>query len=342
MSWMDELGPESNIVLSSRVRIARNLENYPFPFLISNEQAEKVKKEVYDAIIGSNTILSREFMFIDIKKLNNIDREALVEKHLASPLLIENFQKSALLVKDDETISIMVNEEDHLRIQCILPGFQLEKAWDLASKIDDLLEERLNYAYDEKLGYLTCCPTNLGTGIRASVMLHLPALVMNGQMNSIIEAVSKVGLTVRGLYGEGSEASGNIFQVSNQVTLGQSEEEIINNLKVVAKQIIEKERAARAFYTKSKSIQLEDRIMRSYGLLTNCRILSSEECMKLLSDVRLGVDLGILKDMSILKLNEVMIYMRPANLQKIVGKELQPFERDIKRAEFVRTKLKKV
>lgn len=342
MSWMDELGPESNMILSSRVRIARNLENYPFPFLITNEQAEKVKREVYDAIIGSNTILSREFMFIDIKKLNNIDREALVEKHLASPLLIENFQKSALLVKDDETISIMVNEEDHLRIQCILPGFQLEKAWDLASKIDDLLEERLNYAYDEKLGYLTCCPTNLGTGIRASVMLHLPGLVMNGQMNSIIEAVSKVGLTVRGLYGEGSEASGNIFQISNQVTLGQTEEEIINNLKVVTRQIMEKEKAARTFYTKSRLIQLEDRIMRSFGILTNCRILSSEECMKLLSDVRLGVDLGILKDMSILKLNEIMIYMRPANLQKIAGKELQPFERDVKRAEFVRTKLKKV
>src|SRR5690606_2870971 len=222
--------------------------------------------------------------------------QVLVEKHLISPALANESRCGALILDRTESVSIMVNEEDHLRIQCLYSGFQVKEAWDKASRIDDLFEEAVDYAFDETRGYLTSCPTNVGTGIRASVMMHLPALVMTKQINRILQAVTQVGLAVRGLYGEGSEALGNLFQISNQITLGQSEEEIIDNLHNVARQILEHEKAARQRLLAESRIRLEDRICRSYGTLRHAVVMDSKEAAQRLSDVRLGIDLGLIRE----------------------------------------------
>jgi protein arginine kinase len=221
----------------------------------------------------------------------------------------------------------------------MFPGMQMDTAWKLCNNIDTLLEERIDFAFSKEYGYLTCCPTNIGTGLRASVMMHLPALVMTGYIRSILEACGKLGVAVRGIYGENSEASGNMFQISNQVTLGQAEEEIITNITNIAFQIIEQERMLRNELYKQNSYRFEDKVCRSYGIFCNSRIMSSEESLKLLSDVRLGIDMGIIKDISIETLNEVMLLTQPANLQKLAGKPLSPDERDISRAEVTRKKL---
>jgi protein arginine kinase len=264
----------------------------------------------------------------------------MVEKNLVSTNLIENFEKSAVLLNDDTTVSIMINEEDHIRLQVIYPGLQLREAYDMASKIDDVLEERVDYAYNQKLGYLTVCPTNIGTGIRASVMIHLPALSMTGNINGVLNAVTQVGLTIRGMYGEGSDVQGNIFQISNQITLGLSEEEIVSNLIAVTRQIIAKEKAARKRLVEANLTQLEDNAWRSLGILRNARILSSKECLNLISNVRLGVELGIIEGIDSLVLNELMINTQPATLMKIEGSELDTELRDTKRAKYVRERLK--
>jgi len=233
----------------------------------------------------------------------------------------------------------MINEEDHLRIQCLFPGLQLDKAWELCDKIDSLLEENIDYAFSEKYGYLTCCPTNLGTGIRASAMLHLPALTMTGYIRGMLDACGKLGIAVRGIYGENSEALGNLFQISNQITLGLSEEEIINNVTNIGNQIINQERTLRAELYRQNPYRFEDKVYRSLGILSNARIISSEESFKLISDVRLGVDMGIIKNIDVAKLNEILLYIQPANLQKIFDRTLSPDERDIKRADLIREKL---
>jgi protein arginine kinase len=234
----------------------------------------------------------------------------------------------------------MVNEEDHLRIQCILPGLKLDESWDMADKIDDLIEETIDYAYDEKIGYLTSCPTNVGTGIRASVMVHLPALTITGQISNILNSVSKIGMAVRGIYGEGTQALGDIYQISNQVTLGQSEKEIIENIEGVAKQIISSERRAREELYKKQRVQIEDRVGRAFGILSHAKVMSTKEYMTLMSDVRLGIVLGILS-VDLDKLDRLTTQIQPANLQKIYGMQLNPYERDVKRAEYVSTQLNK-
>ena len=239
--WMDGDGPESDTVISSRVRLARNLSEIPFPYLMSKEDSEEITKKV-NKVLQENS--PNEFELVTMRDLSFLARKALVEKHLISPSLADN-DNGAAIIRYDEVVSIMVNEEDHLRIQTLFSGQQLEKAWQLCNKIDDILEARLNYAFSEQMGYLTSCPTNVGTGIRVSVMVHLPALIMTGQLNRIFSTISQVGLTVRGLYGEGTQAIGNIYQISNQITLGQTESEIIENLNGVTKQIIEQERAVR-------------------------------------------------------------------------------------------------
>jgi protein arginine kinase len=230
----------------------------------------------------------------------------------------------------------MINEEDHLRIQVLYPGFQLKQAWELADQIDDVLETSVSYAYDEKLGYLTSCPTNVGTGIRASVMMHLPALVITQQINRILQAITQVGLAVRGLYGEGSEATGNLFQISNQITLGQTEEEIIDNLHSVARQIIEHEKAARMKLMSESRTKITDRIRRSYGILSFAEVMDSKEAAQRLSDVRLGIDLGIVEHVPSRVMNELLIMTQPGYLQKHYGKGLSPEERDLYRAKLIR------
>lgn len=338
--WMEATGPASDIVLSSRVRLARNIEGLPFPHLMSEEQVEQVIKLVEAAVRELNLMgVAPKVELYRLGTAAPLDREVLVEKHLISPHHARE-SRAAVAISDDEAISIMVNEEDHLRIQCLFPGLQLDEAWKLASRVDDALEQKITYAFSEKRGYLTACPTNIGTGIRASVMMHLPGLVLTNQAGRVIAAMSQVGLVVRGLYGEGTEAIGNIFQVSNQITLGHTEEEIIDNLKAVARQIIDQENAAREMLRKEMKEQLEDRIGRAYGLLSSARIMTSEEAMRLISDVRLGIDLGIITNVKPRVLNEFLVLTRPGFLQKLAGKELSPFDRDVRRASLIRERLK--
>lgn len=339
-NWINSKGPESDIVLSSRVRLARNLKAYPFPHIMSREEAEKLIKESSDSILERNSVLSNKFKLVMMSKLPPIERLAMVESHLISPGLLDNYEKGAVLINDDSTVSIMLNEEDHIRLQVIYPGLQLNEAYEYASKIDDVIEESVDYAYDQKLGYLTVCPTNIGTGIRASVMIHLPALSMTGNINGVLNAVIQVGLTIRGIYGEGSNVQGNIYQISNQVTLGLSEEEIIANLTAVTRQIIGKEKAAREKLKETNKIQLEDNAWRSLGILQNARTLPSSECLNLISNVRLGIELGILEGKDPSVLNELMINTQPATLVKREGTDLTTELRDVKRAQYVRERLK--
>jgi protein arginine kinase len=263
----------------------------------------------------------------------------LVEKHLISPQLAEESQYGAVLLSQDESVSIMINEEDHMRIQCLFPGLQLLQGWKVANELDDLFEQFLPLAFDEQRGYLTSCPTNVGTGIRASVMVHLPALAMIQQLNQLIPAITQVGLAVRGMYGEGSEALGQLYQVSNQITLGQSEEEIIDKLEGVVRQMIEHEQQARQRLREMSPIQLEDRVCRSYGQLAFARVIDSREATNYLSDVRLGVDMGLILGVSARVMNELMVMIQPGFLQQYAGQRLSPEERDVRRALLIRERL---
>ncbi|MCF6411885.1 protein arginine kinase [Pseudalkalibacillus salsuginis] len=338
--WMKREGPDSDIVLSSRIRLARNLENHVFPIISNEQQADKVNRQIRkhyeNQTYGNVGVLS----YIDIDDLKPIEKRVLVEKHLVSPNLTEDPKYSGVLMSDEEHVSIMINEEDHLRIQCLFPGFQLIEALTLASGIDDWFEEKLNYAFDEQHGYLTSCPTNVGTGMRASVMMHLPALVLTQKIHRIVPAINQLGLVVRGIYGEGSEAQGNVFQVSNQMTLGKSEQDIIEDLRGVVIQLIEEERSARKNLLESSRIQLEDRVYRSLGILSNSRIIQSKEATKCLSDVRLGIDLKLIEGISNTILNELMILTQPGFLQQYAGEALSPDERDIRRATLIRERVK--
>jgi len=263
----------------------------------------------------------------------------LVEKHLISPDLSEKNINNAVALSSEEIISLMINEEDHLRLQVLLPGLQLQEAWEMADKIDDYLEQEINIAFDEKYGYLTSCPTNVGTGLRSSIMVHLPALTMVNRVKKFISAISQLGLAVRGLYGEGTETVGNLYQISNQVTLGRSEDEIIENLIEVTHQIITQERNAREILLKEKEIFLKDQIYRAYGTLKYAYKISVEEAMKLISNVRLGIDLGIIEDIESTILNQLMVIIRPATLQVLKGEEMTIEDRHIYRAQLIRERL---
>lgn len=338
-SWMSEEGPHSDVVLSTRIRLARNLSDYLFPTLFSSEEANKILGKVQQSIIGE----SGEHGNLELLKMSEmqpLQKRVLMEKHLVSPNLADDSSYGGVVLSEKEDISIMVNEEDHIRIQCLFPGLQLKEALKKADEIDDWLESKLDFAFHEKSGYLTSCPTNVGTGLRASVMMHLPALIITQQMNRIIPAINQLGLVVRGIYGEGSEALGNIFQISNQITLGKSEEDIVDDLTGVVKQIIAQEQSAREALVKTSNIQLEDRVFRSLGVLENCRIIESKEAAKCLSDVRLGIDLGYIQNISRNILNELMILTQPGFLQQYSGGPLRPDERDIRRAAFIRERIK--
>jgi protein arginine kinase len=335
--WMKGEGPESDIVISSRIRIARNIKDFPYPMLATNLQSKEVLDQVSKVLENEDLQTISAFSLVPLSELSELEKMVLVEKHLISPNLANESRNGAVILSENESISIMVNEEDHLRIQCLCPGFQVKEVWDLANQIDDIFESHLDYGYDEKKGYLTSCPTNVGTGIRASVMMHLPALVLSQQINRILSAVTQVGLTVRGLYGEGSEALGNLFQISNQITLGQSEEEIIDNLHSVARQIIEHERAARQkLLAESSRMRMVDRVNRSLGILSFAEIMDSKEAAQRLSDVRLGIDLGIINKLSAHVLNELLVMTQPGFLQQHAGEKLSAEERDIRRAQLIR------
>ena len=340
-SWMKGAGASSDIVLSSRVRLARNLDSIPFPPKMGREDALKVldlAEQATDHLVRST---DEAWDFYRLGDMDDLDRWVLVEKHLISPQLVKSSALSGLILRQDEAVSIMVNEEDHLRIQCLFPGLNVQDAWQLGDAVDDVLSEIVRYGFDSKLGYLTTCPTNVGTGMRVSVMLHLPGLVMTERLESVISGLSKVGSVVRGLYGEGSEAQGNLFQISNRLTLGSDEDEIIANLRAVVNEVVQRERSAREIIYDRDRKRLEDRVCRAYGLLTNARLMTSEEAIKLLSLLRLGIDLQVISGLSAGVFQELMIRMRPSLIQRNSGDVLDADERDEKRAALMRDALLK-
>ena len=338
--WMSLGAQDGDIVLASRIRLARNLEGIPFPQRAKEEQLVEVVAQLKESFGDLNTNSQNEYMFIDLEKLPLLERLVLVEKHIISPNHAREAGSRALIVKKDTTVSVMVNEEDHLRIQCLMPGLNLKEAFSSANEVDDIIERKHTIAFNEQLGYLTSCPTNLGTGLRASVMVHLPALVLAGQINRIVNAVTQLGLTVRGLYGEGTEAVGNIFQISNQLTLGFTEQEIIDNLYSVVKQVVDHERTARGGLYAETTDMLTDRVWRSYGILKYARSLSDQEALSMLSDVRMGCELGIINDAPDCNFNELMVITRPNFLQKMSYRpNLSGIERKRLRAQVIREQL---
>lgn len=329
--WYIGEGDHNDIVISTRIRIARNLADYPFSVRLDNKSKIEVNEKIRDALDGKENLT-----YTELKTLTRSQIVSLAERHLISPEFASNSDARALLMSDNEDISIMLCEEDHIRIQVMKSGLALKEAYELADKIDTEINQSLKYAFDEKLGYLTQCPTNLGTGMRASVMLHLPALTAKGQIGSLASTVSKLGLTIRGAYGEGMSAMGDLYQLSNQVSLGISEKSAIDNLKTITLQLAAQERAARE--EASKSIETEDAVFRAYGILKSARILSTKEFMSLISKVRLGAVLGMIKT-DLKTINELMVSMQPATINAFVGKTLSLEERDVERAKIVRERL---
>lgn len=336
-TWIKVNGEAGDVVFSSRIRLARNLKGIPFPNHADEKQLSKVNEEVERAIKGKSPV--GPLSVTKIEDLPPNDRLVLVEKHLCSPQFVEQAHLRFLIVNPEQSISLMVNEEDHLRIQAIIPGFSLDNALNLVNQVDDYLEETLEFCFDESYGYLTACPTNVGTGIRASVMLHLPGLAMVDQVQKVLSTLIHIGINIRGLYGEGTESSGDLYQISNQITLGHSEEELTNNLKSVCRQVIEQERSVREALLKKSRIQLEDRLCRSYGILTQARIVSSGEALKLLSDVKFGAEMGIIPNINKTSIKELIFLTRASTLQRIVEKEMTSEDRDYYRAMIIRNKL---
>jgi protein arginine kinase len=336
--WMRGTGPDADVVLASRVRLARNLKGLPFPHHMRDEDGLKL-----DAAVERWYRRTRDqwqLTFRRLKDLSPLERQLLVEKHLASPMLVsEPIRFEAVVTDARESLSIMVAEEDHVRLQVLLPGLQLDQAWNVADRLDDSLAQDLEWAFDDRLGYLTACPTNLGTALRASVMVHLPALVATRQAGSLFNALAQMGVVVRGLYGEGSQAEGAIFQISNQVSLGRAETELINNLTSVAEQVVGRERLAREQLAKHAGIAIQDRVGRAFGILAHAKVLTSEEALKLLSDVQLGITLNLLPPFRDATFAELLSLTRPAVLQRVAGRELEPAQRDVVRAEVLQRHL---
>lgn len=335
-SWL-EVGVEEGPVISSRVRLARNVDQYCFPGWASEEENHAVWKQTENIFSG----MDDSFLGWSMSDVPAIDKEILFERHLISQELAREEDSCGVFVTPDECLSIMVNEEDHIRIQSLRPGLDLNGAWEAADRIDDQLENQLTYAFSPKLGYLTSCPSNVGTGMRASVMLHLPGLVLMEEMDPVINGISKIGLAVRGMWGEGTEAAGNMFQVSNQITLGRREDEIIAHLEQIVLELIEHENNARVRLMNEKSLMVEDHVARAFGILSNARLMSSGEALNLLSTLRLGADLAMLDHLSRRELDMLFISIQPAHLQKLQEKDLEPEERDVVRAEMLREYMEK-
>lgn len=333
--WLETLGKDEDVVVSTRLRVARNIEKYKFPELMSIEEVDALTEEVLDAVKDSKY----KYKFYRTKDLPYIERSMFVEEHLISPTLLKTAEKSSFLLSEDEKSTIMINEEDHIRIQVVLSGSNMEEGWKICSEIDDLLEKNIEYSFHEKFGYLTSCPTNVGTGLRASVMVHLPCVSMTGHLNIMMEALRKIGLTVRGIYGEGTKGLGNLYQISNQTTLGEKEEDIIKKLNKVIYQIVTRERSTRKYLEEKKGLQLQDKIFRSLGIIKHSRLISSKEAMLHLSNVKLGCDMGIIKGMSSKEIVKLMIEIQPASIQINMAKDMIKEERDMNRSQIIRNQL---
>ena len=327
----------SNVVMQTRIRLARNLKKYPFPCRLNTAGKSEVAEEIIKAVKNSNSPLARELDVLYVKDLTEPQRISLVESHLASPEFMSNSAGRALILSKDRAMSIMLNEEDHIRLQILSKGFELEKAYDIADKLDTLLDENLDFAFDEKLGYLTQCPTNLGTGMRASVMLHLPALKSSKAIGRIAGNLSKLGLTIRGAYGEGTERQGAMYQLSNQVTLGISEKSAIENLKNIAEQLVNQELQAQK--RMCQSIETQDSIFRSLGILKTAKLITCKEALELLSNVRFGISSGVITDISVDTIDILINEIQPATMIVNKNEQISPRDRDILRAEILNNKL---
>jgi protein arginine kinase len=336
--WLRGNGPESDIVISSRIRLARNVAAFPFTNRSSAYQKAEIEGMLRDRV--ARLELDPRLEYINVPNLSPLDRQFLVERQLISRELAAADGPRGVALGPRETVSLMINEEDHLRLQVMRSGFALDEAWQDIDRVDDLLEARISYAFSDEFGYLTACPTNVGTGMRSSVMLHLPALVWSKQIEKVFRALQKINLAVRGLYGEGSRASGDFYQISNQVTLGKSETQILNEIREVIPQIITYERQARNAMLKESRQNVQDKISRAFGTLCNATMMTSEETMDLLSSVRLGVNMGLLDDVTIGTVNELFIHTQPAHLQKLMGALLDGEERNAARARYLRTRLR--
>ncbi|MBQ1334654.1 MAG: protein arginine kinase [Clostridia bacterium] len=342
-NWYKSTGDCSDIVISTRVRLARNLSHYPFPGRMDDAMQEALLSELRDVMEREKDTFGDDYTFIDMTQLSDNERLAMTEQHLISTEFETSPAKRALIVNGDQTVSIMVNEEDHVRIQCIMSGLAINECYDLASKIDDCLDRALGFAFSNQYGYLTKCPTNVGTGMRVSVMMNLTALFLSGKMSSTVQSLSKLGLTVRGMYGEGSLPYGNLYQISNQVTLGLSEHEILEKLHTIARQLVENERNTRSVRVAGRRDQIEDYCYRSLGMMKAARIMTSMETINLLNGVRYGVSTGLLPDIDFALLNEIMVRTQKANLMmQYENENMSEEERDAVRAEYIRAKLAKV
>ncbi len=337
--WLRGVGPESDIVISSRIRLARNLAAYPFINRASDQDRAQIEALLKECVFGIQE--ASDLLYVAVEELDGVDRQFLVERQLISREHAESEGSRAVAIDRREKFSLMINEEDHLRMQVMQSGLDLDTAWSQVDDIDNLVEQSVTYAFHERLGYLTACPTNVGTGMRVSVMLHLPALVMTRQIDRVFRSLQKISLAVRGLYGEGSQAMGDFYQISNQITLGRSEEELIRQVADVVPKIIDYERRARDFLIQESQENLHDRVSRAYGILRTAQTISSEETMHLLSSVRMGVNLGLIDDLEIPTVNELFIQTQPAHLQKLSGAELDTTDRNIERARFLRRHLNK-
>jgi|ERR1041384_4301423 protein arginine kinase len=338
--WVKADGPQSKIVLSSRVRLARNLRNFPFPGWAKKADRQKALEAIQPVV---DKLPEMDERFSDsMDNMVAIDKQVLVERHLISREHAAKNVGSGVVINERETISVMINEEDHLRMQAIKSGLQLKNVYKIIDKVDTELEEDLDFAFSPRLGYLTACPTNVGTGMRGSAMVHLPAMVLSDQINQVVQAVNKLGLAVRGLYGEGTEALGNVFQVSNQTTLGEKEADVIERLNKVMLQIIEHEENARITLLEKKPRIVYDQVGRAYGILTNAHTVTSKEALNLLSQLRMGIDLELLPAATRGVVDELFIISQPAHIQKAAERKLTAEERDIYRADLIRERLKNV
>ncbi len=328
-NWYIQSGKDSDVVISTRIRFARNIADYRFN--PKKEEAYEIEKNIEEKAneIGYN------LKFLKLKNMDEITKLSLVEKNIISPELAVKEDKGAILINEEENICIMINEEEHFRIQVFNSGLELENTLNLAIEVDEKIQELFNISKSKEYGYLTACPTNVGTGMRVSVMVHLPGLTRTGNIRKILNTITSFGMEIRGVHGENTKSEGDMYQISNKQTIGISEQEIIRKLKIITEKIIEQERIARKYLAEDE-IELEDKVYRSYGILKNCRKISQSEAVKLLTEVKLGTDMGIITEMTDKKVLELYLYIKPANLQKYYGTEMNAKERDIKRAEMIK------
>lgn len=332
MNWYLQNGKNSDVIISSRVRLARNIKGLPFTSKCKQEDYKKI----YDLMKEASLTLGYGLKFIQMKDLDLITKNCLVEKHIISPAFAKNSnQYSAIIINDEESICITVNEEDHIKLQLFSSGFDLENLINLAIEIDKKIEEYVPYSFHSQYGYLTACPTNVGTGLKASVLVHLPALSQTGNIRKVLNVVNNFGMNIRGVYGEGSKIEGDMYQISNNQTLGITEKEIVKNLNLISQKVMEQERLARKYIAKN-AIELEDNVYRDFGILKNARKLTMEETIDLLSNIKMGTDLGIINELNDSKISKLILYTKPANLQKRVGKKLTNYEQEIERAKVIK------